>query len=217
MRIFIGSPPVAYKYIWVVAEADFKHIQKIAFGRSLKHCSAGEQLWNLKLSFWIKCSNLLYLSRQITGSCYWQLGKVIQRILWMVCDQPGGVRVIRAQEQCSFSTSPSLSSSNRAADGQNSRVISFVFSPRAPGLSGHPSPSDSVPSAPHSAHHPQEILGDTGVPPGQQPFPLLCPPTGPIVHTEQCHVFIYFSSPALGGPHICTDGLRVPHFFGKCR
>lgn len=66
MRIFIGSPPVVYKYIWVVAEADFKHIQKIAFGGSLKHCRAGELLWNLELSFWIKCSYLLYLSSQIS-------------------------------------------------------------------------------------------------------------------------------------------------------
>lgn len=198
MRIFIGSPPVAYKYIWVVAEADFKHIQKIAFGRSLKHCSAGEQLWNLKLSFWIKCSYLLYLSRQITGSCYWQLGKVIQRILWTACDQPGGVWVIRAQEQCSFSTSPSLSSSNRAADRQNCRVVSFVFSPRAPDLSGHPSPSDRMPSASPSARHPQYILGYTAVPSGEQSFVLLHPPAGPIVHTEQRHIFISFSSPALG-------------------
>lgn len=76
-RIFICSPPVAYKYIWVVAEADFKHIQKIAFGTSLKHCSAGELLLNIKLSFWIKCWYLLYLSRQITGNHYWQLGKAI--------------------------------------------------------------------------------------------------------------------------------------------
>lgn len=66
MRTFIGSPPAVYKYIWVVAEADFKHIQKIAFGRSLKCCRAGELLWNLELSFWIKCSYLLYLSSQIT-------------------------------------------------------------------------------------------------------------------------------------------------------
>lgn len=85
MRIFIGSPPVVYKYMWVVAEADFKHIQKIPFGRSLKHCRAGELLWNLELSFWIKCSYLLYLSSQITGSCYWQLGRVIQSILPVSC------------------------------------------------------------------------------------------------------------------------------------
>lgn len=85
MRIFIGSPPVVYKYIWVVAEADFKHIQKIAFGRSLKHCRAGELLWNLELSFWIKCSYLLYLWSQITGSCYWQLGRVKQSILPVSC------------------------------------------------------------------------------------------------------------------------------------
>lgn len=99
MRIFISSPPIVYKYIWVVAEADFKHIQKIAFGRSLKHCRAGELHWNLELSFWIKCSYLLYLSSQITGSCYWQLGTVIQSILpvscvwsaqWAMSDQNSG-------------------------------------------------------------------------------------------------------------------------------
>lgn len=99
MRIFIGNPPVVYKYIWVVAEADFKHIQKIAFGRSLKHCKAGELLWSLEFSFWIKCSYLLYLSSQITGSCCWQLGRVIQSILpvncvwlaqWAMSDQNSG-------------------------------------------------------------------------------------------------------------------------------
>lgn len=68
-----------------MAEADFKHIQKIAFGRSLKHCRAGELLWNLELSFWIKCSYLVYLSSQITGSCYRQLRRVIQSILPVSC------------------------------------------------------------------------------------------------------------------------------------
>lgn len=99
MRIFIGNPPIVYKYIWVVAEADFKHIQKIAFGRSLKCCRAVELLWNLELSFWIKCSYLLYSSSQITGSCYRQLGRVIQSILpvscvwsaqWAISDQNSG-------------------------------------------------------------------------------------------------------------------------------
>lgn len=112
-----------------MAEADFKHIQKIAFGRSLKHCRAGELLWNLELSFWIKCSYLVYLSSQITGSCYRQLRRVIQSILPVSC-------VWSAQRALSGQNSGAARlfyesvtrSSNRAANWQSSRS---AFSSRA--------------------------------------------------------------------------------------
>lgn len=64
--------------------------------------------------------------------------------LWTECSHPGGTGVIRAQEQCGFSTSPSFSSSNRAVVGQNSRAVSFTFSPSQPSLSSHFSLPDSI-------------------------------------------------------------------------
>lgn len=121
--------------------------------------------------------------------------------LWTVCDQPSGVWVIRTHEQCRYSTGPSLSSSNRTANGQSSR---FAFSPRAPSSFLWPFFSRDL------LLHPVQVilksLQRTQRCPPNNSLPPSVPSSRAIPHTGESHTNKHFGSPAqsltrmAGGP-----------------
>lgn len=75
-------------------------------------------------------SNCTYqgkLQAVVTGSWRKWCGKYSLRTMF---DQPKGERATRTQEQCGYSTWPSLSSSKRTYNGQSSSFAFFLRAPR---------------------------------------------------------------------------------------